>query len=664
MTPRRALFLLGIAAALSIGIALRLSTRPQLTAGRRVHALTVDDNYHLRRARFALAHYPRTILFDPLMNFPQGGVPIWPPLFDAALATPSRILHGAAAPPDTLEREASWVPLFFAAGAIVFSGLFGKQIHGPAAGVAMALFVAACPGHILWTQYGHMDQHVAESFFGLLLVWLFVKSRDRTDGPQKGLEVALGFTLALSVLAWQGAIYWGAIFALSLFLEACLTGKNELGAALRILGLSALAAGLVTLWWLDGFRPPLTYISFGLFQPLFLAALAGGTVLLETGIRAWRGELSRGEIAARVVVGGAAAIAVLPWAHDIALGLARGVGYVVGAPSGEIAGASGYVSYPKDWLKGIGEARPLFADGPGLAARQLSLAFFLAPLAVVWWAFRAKGQNRPGVHIALAVWGAVTLLLALTQRLNVYYAAPLAALTLVEACRLGAHAIGRTAAFRIAVSLGIGAALVAPMVATLPAQVRAVYVPGSDLYGTLDWMGRELPHAVDPYDSRLLWPLRPPQLDRASAVLAPWSLGHLILYEAGLPVVANNFGYGFVDSIRFFLAETEEEGLVIARQHRVRWILATDLNPRLNDYASYIGRPPMLRSTPQGGVNATPRYFSTLQSRLYDYDGQGLRAGNLTIPPLAHFRLIYRSRSAISRGGRWLARWKVFEVVG
>src|SRR6266571_1016806 len=120
---RRALFILGIATALAVGIALRLSTRQQLAAGQRVHALTSDDSYHLRRARFAVMHYPRTILFDSLINFPQGGVPIWPPLFDVVLATPSRLLHGAGAPADAVEREAAWVPLFLAAGAILLAGL-------------------------------------------------------------------------------------------------------------------------------------------------------------------------------------------------------------------------------------------------------------------------------------------------------------------------------------------------------------------------------------------------------------------------------------------------------------------------------------------------------------------------------------------------------------
>src|SRR6266542_3130761 len=95
MRWRRLVFFLGLTAALAIGIGLRLSTRRQLTAGGRARALTSDDDYHLRRARFAAAHYPRTIIFDPLMNFPRGGVAIWPPLFDVALATPARLFHGA-----------------------------------------------------------------------------------------------------------------------------------------------------------------------------------------------------------------------------------------------------------------------------------------------------------------------------------------------------------------------------------------------------------------------------------------------------------------------------------------------------------------------------------------------------------------------------------------
>ena len=666
--------LLGIAAAVAIGVGLRLCTRQQLTSGGRARALTADDYYHLRRARFAVSHYPRTIVFDPLMNFPQGGVAIWPPLFDVALATPARLLHGASAPPEAVERGALRVPLLFAAGSIVLAGLLGFEVAGAVGGVVLALFVAVAPGHILWTQFGHTDQHVAESFFGLLVLWLYLRSRFQnpdsrfqessraTWNLEPGIwnELLTGVALALAVLTWQGAICWGAVVALSLFLEALATRESVFRPAITILGLAAAIVLPATAAWLGAARPPFTYISFGFFQPLFLAALAGGTVLLDTAVRAARRQLTRRDIAWRAAALAAAALAVLPFASDLWLGLARGVGYVAGATS-EVSGASGYVSYPRNWLSGIFEARPLLADGLGLPVKQLSAAFLLSPLIVLLWAARAARRQRPGVHIALAVWGAVTLFLALSQRLNVYYAAPLAGLCLIEASGLARRTVAAPLTAR-ALALLCGAALALPMAPGIREEVTAVRVPGSDLFDTLDWMRLRLPHAVDAYDPRLLSGAPLPDLARASAVLAPWSLGHLILYESELPVVSNNFGYGFLDSVRFFLAESEEEALALAAGRRARWVVATDLVPRMNDYAGFLGRAPYLRVTEQGPVPA-PAYFSTLQSRLYDFDGAGARAGSVTIAPLAHFRLVYHSRSAIRRGARWLARWKVFEIV-
>ncbi|HYV40757.1 MAG TPA: STT3 domain-containing protein [Thermoanaerobaculia bacterium] len=678
MRGRRLVFFFGLAAALAIGIGLRLSTRKQLTAGGRARALTSDDHYHLRRARFAAAHYPRTIIFDPLMNFPRGGVAIWPPLFDVALATPARLLHGAGASPDQVERGALWVPVAFAAGAILFAGLLGRLVAGQAAGVVLALFVAVSPGHILWTQYGHTDQHVAESFFGLLVLWLFLKSRFQIpdsrfqEAPgarhapwnlEPGIwnEISTGAALALAVLAWQGAIFWGAIIALSLLLEAVATRESVLRPAILILGVAALVTAPATALWLGGARPPLTYISFGFFQPLFLAALAGGTVLADTILRAARRQLEGREIAWRAAALAATAAAVLPFTGSLLSGLARGVGYVAGLTS-EVSAATGYVSYPRNWLSGIFEARPLLADGVALPTRQLSAAFFLSPLVILVWASRAAQKIRPGVNVTLAVWGAVTLFLALSQRLNVYYAAPLAGLCLIEAADLLARVFGKTPGARAALALACGVALALPLAPGIAEEIKAVHVPGSDLFATLDWMRLRLPHTVDAYDARLLSTTPPSELTGARSVLAPWSLGHMILYDAELPVVANNFGYGFLDSIRFFLAESEEEALEIARRGRVRWVLATDLVPRMNDYAGYLGRPPSLRVTEKGPL-PNRAYFSTLQSRLYDFDGLGAEFGGERIPPLAHFRLLHHSRSAISRGGRWLARWKVFEIV-
>jgi asparagine N-glycosylation enzyme membrane subunit Stt3 len=657
MRWRRVVFWLGIAVAVAIGVRLRLYTKAQLTYAGGVRAVGSDDLYHLRRARFAVAHYPRTILFDPLMNFPEGGVPIWPPLFDVALATPARLLDGPAASAGTVERRAAWVPLVFAAGAILLAGLLGRRLFGALGGATAALFLAVCPGHLLWTQYGHTDQHVAESFFGLLVLVLFFSGRDEPDSPRKlRREVWTGLALGAAVLAWQGAIYWGAILALSLFLEAVGTRRSVFREAAVTLGLAAAAAAAGTAFWLGPRHAPFTYISFGWFQPLFLAALGGGTILLDTALLAARRSLRPRDAAARGAMCLLFGAAVLPFVSDLAAGLTRGLGYAAGSTPQEIMGDGGYLAYPKNWLRSIFEAQPLLADGPGTAWRQLSAAFFLAPVSIVAWALAAARRDRPSTHILLAVWGTVTLFLALSQKLNVYYAAPLAAVCLLEAARFAGEKLGsfapRSPLARPAVAAAAAVLLAFPMAEGLRRELQTIRVPGSELLNALEWMQRELPRSVEPYDPRLLNPPPfPPEVGGASSVIAPWTLGHLILYVAEQPAVANNFGYGFRDSLRFFLAESEEEALSIARARRARWVLAADLLPRLNDYAEALDRPP-------------PAYFRTLQARLYDFDGKGADlGGGLTILPLEHFRLVYRSKSAIRHGDRWIAQWKVFEIV-
>jgi asparagine N-glycosylation enzyme membrane subunit Stt3 len=663
---RRVIFALGVCLAVAVGVLLRLHTVTQATApGGGVHPLDSDSAYHLRRARFAAADFPRTIQLDPLMNFPAGAVAIWPPLYDLALGLPARVAHGAAATKEEVERGAAWVPVALAAGAIALAGALGRRVRGALAGASLAVFVAVCPAHVLWTQYAHTDQHVAESLCGLAALVLFLASRARPGAAgQPRREVAAGLALAVAVLAWQGAIYWGAIFALSLLVESIAARRAVAGAAARTLGVAAAISGAATLAFLGWVRPPVTYVSFGLFQPLFLAALAGGTAALATALRAAKRLASRREVIVAAALAAAAAAATLPFADALAAGLVRGVGYVAGATS-EVGGTGGYVSYPRDWLKGIYETRPLLADGPGLALRQLSAAFFAAPLAVLLWAARVRRGSRPGVHAALAVWGAVTLFLALSQRLNVYYAAPLAGLSAIEVLRAVAVRARRArgAAFARAAAALLAFGLLWPMARGLREELSATYAPGSDLFATLARMREELPHAVDPYDPRLLGPPPfPSALSGASSVLAPWSLGHFVLYEAGLPVVANNFGYGFLDSIRFFLAESEDEALAIARRHRTRWVVATDLSARLNDYALYLGRAPYLAAGPDG-LAPTPAYLKTLQARLYELGGREASFGGVDVPALSRFRLLFRSRSAIQRGGRWIPRWSVWEIV-
>jgi asparagine N-glycosylation enzyme membrane subunit Stt3 len=611
----------------------------------------------MRRATFAVAHFPRIPIFDPLIDFPRGAVGIWPPLFDVVLALPARVLHGAGASRDEIASAASAAIPFLGALAVLATALLAGAVRRGAA-VPAALFVALCGAHVQYSQYGHTDQHVAESLTSLLCLAFFLRARAR-PGPAR--EAVAGIFLGIAALTWQGAICWGALFALVLALDSARRPAGEVfRAAALVFGCAALVDAAGVEYWLRGEAVPFTFISFGWFQPVFLAAMAAGVIAIDAARAAIRRDAPRSLFrhAATLLLLAGILRGRIP---DLARNLAAGIGYVTKTSRGSAA-AGGLTSFPREMLLQIYEVRPLLADGFRLAFDTLSLAFFLVPLAIVVWVARAVRGPRRSEHLAISGWALLTLWLALSQRLNVYYAAPLAALAGWEIARQVATRASRAwapaaSSRRVASRLraGIAITLVATALPGLERQLSTRYAPGDDLIATMEWARTHLEHAVSAYDPRFLPPGSPvPELDRAGAMLSPWALGHFVTFYAELPAPADAFGYGFTDSIRFFLAETEEEALAIARDRRSRWVAVTDLTPKMNDYARILGRPPYLLAS-ETGLAPTSAYFRTMQSRLYDFDGAGPA-------PLARFHLVHASRTGSLRAGRIVARWKIFEI--
>ena len=544
------------------------------------------------------AQFPRTILFDPLMNFPAGGVAIWPPLFDLALAAARAARRTARARrPSAVERGAAWVPVALAAGPIVLAGLLGAGGSTARAGAASRprSFSRSARG----TSSGRStrtptstppNRSAACSRSGSSSA--AARSRTRPATPRARPPPA-------RALAARGPGLAGSdLLGRDLRARARLRGRARapLDAARRRLdlGLPAAVTAAATAAWLGWLSPPLTYVSFGFFQPLFLAALCGGTAALGLACARRRTAPRRAASSPRHARRGGAR-----GRRDAALrrgtssaGLVQRSRLRRRERRTRSPATAGYVSYPKDWLKGIFETRPLLADGPGLA-----LAAALARLLPRPAGGRSPGSRAPaaasgpGVHVALAIWGgrdALPRALAAPERLLRRAARG------ARRCSRPSRVARRAALPRRALAAALGIALALPMAPGLASElrhrVRAGLGPLRD--------ARPDARGAAARDRRLRpGPARAAALSRRRSrgrppVLAPWSLGHLILYEAELPVVANNFGYGFLDSIRFFLADSEEEALAIARRHRARWVVATDLAPRMNDYASYLGRPP------------------------------------------------------------------------
>ena len=332
------------------------------------------------------AHFPRTILFDPLMNFPAGGVAIWPPLFDLALAAPARLAHGADAPagrgragrgvgarrPRGRRRSCSRACSrggSTAARPAPPPRSFSRSAPGTSSGRSTRTPTSTWPSRSAACSRSGSSSRAARSrtLPGNAAARGRRGRRARARGPDLAGRDLLGRDLRARARSARPSR----------------TRRSTLRAAVWTLGLPAAVAGAATAAWLGWLSPPLTYVSFGFFQPLFLAALCGGTAALDLAARAAaRGRRRAARSPARSPSWRSRPPPRCPSRGTSRPGLVQRRRLRRRERRTRSPARAGYISYPKDWLKGIFEARPLLADGPGLALAQLSLGFFLAPLAV------------------------------------------------------------------------------------------------------------------------------------------------------------------------------------------------------------------------------------------------------------------------------------------
>ena len=77
-----------------------------------------DAYYHLRRIAYSVVGFPRFLDFDPYVSFPDGGRPIWTPLFDFSLAALAHFGLGARAG-RALETYLMWAPPLLGAACVL-----------------------------------------------------------------------------------------------------------------------------------------------------------------------------------------------------------------------------------------------------------------------------------------------------------------------------------------------------------------------------------------------------------------------------------------------------------------------------------------------------------------------------------------------------------------
>jgi asparagine N-glycosylation enzyme membrane subunit Stt3 len=601
-----------------------------------VRLFDTDPYYHLRHARYAVAHFPHLQRKDPA-TYPTGAPAWYVGLFDLTIAG-AALVAGAGHPSEsTIEHVAAWTPVALGLLAFVAMLWLGWLVAGPAGGLLAALLLLLSPGTFLHRSLvGAVDHHVAEVLLALLtlvgLTRCLQASRATPAPPWWRPAVASALPLALFLFTWYGAPIYIIFVALALFAATIVDLARGEGAAVGHATLRYAMGLLVVLVPVRLLAPGLVMDpSFFNKSLLAIAALGAGIPLFVTVVRraVARGlnpgvATAAGTLLAIGVLAGA--VLAIPHARDLVLGLV--------SEKSNLVREQREVTFASYWHYG----------------GVVGLIAIAAPVIALVDAARGR-QARAG--LAAVVAASLVVLLWVRSRDYGYVAGPMAAF-------LAATVIARLLEVRllwprVLTGLGVAAGVVVPVVV---GWTQPIMVPTGDLGGlmlltdgwvsTLAWMRAHTPPLAQPLETPIPSdrPFHHPSGNYG--VLAFWDWGHYVADLGERPPLASG---GISGSIAqwFFIADEEEAVRGLAKRvgpgDQVRYVIADARTEgdfvlaalRMADYdkAAYMKG---FGEAPFRGVKIplwvyNDRFYASIGSRLYDRNGDGL----------AHFRLVYVS---------------------
>ncbi len=569
----------GLAAVALLALAVRaLAWESVLLPDGRVLFDLGDAWYHARRAFFTFVHFPFVLLWDPLLNHPQGAAVPWPPLYDFALAAVARFF-GETQP--SFERAVAWVPPACGVLSALATFAAARALAGSTLALGAATLLALIPVHVEYSHVGNIDHHAAASFLGatLLALVLHVSRRDARGLRLASLSLGLALVRAVLILTWTGGVIYVGLGDASLALVALLEGRSDLLAAQ---GLSAAASALLlapeAVVSGTSFGGAYSAVELSRLQPLALLALALVTLAVAGAERLRPAASALGRVLrAAALAAGVLALAARP------IGLGQ-----------ELSGAGEFLAKQDDWGGRNVEQFPIFTGRLGVHAIArygfLAYAIPLAPLAAL---AAARERRRREPALILAGFSAVLGALAIFQMRYGNEFAPGGAV----AFALGLSFLGRLAARHLRLSDRWGAALAAALAALLiappvlgrdlpeaVASLRALgarSARGEDAaldspVGSLYRFAEEI-RRVTPDTTGFLQVGQPVEY----GILVHPNVGHLIHYVARRATPADNFGpyagkANFEAVRRFFRLGLEDDAVAEARRLRVRYVLTMD----------------------------------------------------------------------------------------
>jgi len=574
-----------------------------------------DGWYHMRLVDNLLANFPHTTPFDPYSFYPHGIEPPFHPLTRWLIAIPAMLVGGLTPSAQTVDMVGALYPAILGALTIVPAYFIARRLGGYVAGALAALVLATMPGEFLSrTLFGFTDHHATEALFSTLtLLSLLLATRAaaaegvtlkslRAGGPGSAKRTLActalsGLSLGLYLLGWRGGLLLLAIllvYTLVRSVHSYMRG-SDIDDVIVVCSSSALIGGLMVSPLIATHWMPALYVAalaLTIAAPIALKALG---VLSRR--RQWAPKtvlLALGGLAVLCVVGVAlASPAVLSYAR-------AAIGFLVPTGTGLT----------------IMEMHPLFLPG-GRFSLQVAWTNFVTILPasvlalIVLW--RSRRGPRGNDSTLFMVWSLCMLAAVLLQRrFGYYYSVNAAILTgllagwvwnsqyvqvripsLVRGVGTVAATAGKAArrAIRarqverrgaitlvIVLVLVFAASILAPCVAMTRNFAVEPALMTRGWYQTLQWLRESTP---DPLETDSYFRLydRPPAgadfdyPDHAWSVMAWWDYGHWITRISHRIPVANPFQEGAKTAARYFLSQSESEGIAMLESLDSRYVV-------------------------------------------------------------------------------------------
>jgi dolichyl-diphosphooligosaccharide--protein glycosyltransferase len=561
----RALDVATRAALFVVAFGLRALPFPDLLRDGRLVLYGNDAWYHARRIRYGAERFPDVLDFDPYLNFPHGGEPIWGPLFDFVLAALTRL--GGLPADGGVPGWIVWVPPLLGAATVVAIAWAGARRFGRGVGLGAGLLLAVLPAHVGYTRVGFVDHHAAVALASAAIVIVALEAFARLEAGQRVVArgAAAGALLGGALLLWPGMLLEVGAFGLAVA-AAWLARDGDRARRAAVFGAAAFATATVAVapfawgreWAIWGTFSPVVLTRF---QPWLLglaaAGLAGGAALAPR-------LPGRG---ARLAVGAGLAVmlasASAAWLPD---------------PAGALGDAWQWLAKREAFQAGVLESRGLFAFGWARPVEELSGFVLLVPLLLAAPLVDREASSSWAGRVLVAFVAALFAATCVQSRFKASLAPAFCLLVAWGAARVAARGRAARALVATACALFVLPALLGHLPAARAfaawaaggAPARAPLDQRRDLLlevGT--WLRAHTPETAGWLD---------PAARPAYGVLARWFDGHRLLWQSRRPMAVGNFG----DDVgrenlplaeAYYAATSEAEASRILERLGVRYVL-------------------------------------------------------------------------------------------